>query len=52
MPTKFRAICTSGLGDASEPGACHTHIVGICRDVKMSEGTSLGHKEIDSCVFR
>ena len=51
MPTKFRAICTSGLGDASEPGVCRARIVGVCCAVAMLEGTSLGHKETDSCVF-
>ena len=52
MPTKFCAICTSGLGDALEPGACCARIVGGWRVGVMSEGTSLGHKENSSCVFR
>ena len=47
MPTKFRAI----LGDASEPGACLAHIVGVWHAVALSERTSLGHWETGSCVF-
>ena len=50
MPTKFRAICTSGLGDASEPGVCRARIVGVWRAVALSEGTSLRHRETGSCI--
>ena len=52
MDTKFRPICTSGLGDALESGACCARIVGVWRNVALSEGTSLGHREIGSCDFR
>ena len=51
MPTKFRVICTSGLGVALKPGACRARFVGVWRDVALLEGTSLGHREIGSCVF-
>ena len=44
-------ICMSGLGDASKPGTCHACIVGVLRDVALSEGTSLGHRETRSCVI-
>ena len=36
MPTKFRAICTSDLGDVSKPGACRARIVGVWRAVALS----------------
>ena len=51
MTIKFRAICTSGLRDASEPGACCAPIVGVWRVVALLERTSLGHKETGLCVF-
>ena len=52
MPTKSRVICMSDLGDALELGARRACILGIWRAVVLSEGTSLGHRETGSCVFR
>ena len=51
MPTKSGMICTSGLGDASEPGTRRARIVGVWRAVALLEGTYLGHRETGSCVF-
>ena len=51
MPTKFPVICTSRLGDASEPGACRARIVGVWRAMALLEGTSLGHRETGLCIF-
>ena len=44
-------IFTSGLGDSSKPGTCHTCIVGVWRAVGLSEGTSLGHMETRLCII-
>ena len=51
MGTNFCAICTSGLGDASESGACRARIMGVWRAVTLSKRTSLGHMETGSCGF-
>ena len=51
MPTKSRTICTSGLGDASESGACRARFVGVWHAVALSEVTSLRHRETGSYVF-
>ena len=51
MDTKFCPICTSSLGDALELRARCARTMGVWRAVALSEGTSLGHREIGSCVF-